>query len=95
MGAERSRLDGEACLRTSPGVLAPGKKPGRSWPTDRGAEPTGAIELPLRVVAGDADGLSGRHLSVPDDLDVVLARVDEVQAHDLYVLRPERLLCAS
>jgi NAD(P)-dependent dehydrogenase (short-subunit alcohol dehydrogenase family) len=57
----------------------------------RGAEPTAAIELLLRLAAGDGDRLSGRHLSVHDDLDVVLGHIDEVRARDLYVLRPERL----
>jgi NAD(P)-dependent dehydrogenase (short-subunit alcohol dehydrogenase family) len=61
----------------------------------RGAEPTEAIELLLRLAAGDGDRLSGRHLSVHDDLDIVLARIDEVRAHDLYMLRPERLPEAS
>jgi NAD(P)-dependent dehydrogenase (short-subunit alcohol dehydrogenase family) len=61
----------------------------------RGADPTQAIELLLRLAAGDGDRLSGRHLSVHDNLDTVLAHIDEVQAHDLYMLRPERLLQAS
>ena len=37
------------------------------------------------------DRLSGRHLSVHDDLDAVLARLPEVRARDLYVLRPDAL----
>jgi NAD(P)-dependent dehydrogenase (short-subunit alcohol dehydrogenase family) len=57
----------------------------------RGADPEQAIDLLVRLAAGDGDRLSGRHLSVHDDLDCVLRRVDEVRAHDLYVLRPERL----
>ena len=57
----------------------------------RGADPAKAIDLLVRIAAGDADRLSGRHLSVHDDLDAVLRRVDEVRAGDLYVLRPERL----
>jgi NAD(P)-dependent dehydrogenase (short-subunit alcohol dehydrogenase family) len=60
----------------------------------RGAEPTKAMELLLRLAAGDADCLSGRHLSVHDDLDGVLNRIEEVQAQDLYMLRPERLVPA-
>jgi hypothetical protein len=40
----------------------------------------------LRVASGRYDALSGRHLSVHDDLDEVLARVDDVQGRDLYVL---------
>jgi NAD(P)-dependent dehydrogenase (short-subunit alcohol dehydrogenase family) len=61
----------------------------------RGAEPREAIELLLRLAAGDGDRLSGRHLSVNDDLDGVLARIDEIRARNLYVLRPERLRQAS
>jgi NAD(P)-dependent dehydrogenase (short-subunit alcohol dehydrogenase family) len=61
----------------------------------RGAEPGEAIELLLRLAAGDGDRLSGRHLSVHDNLDSVLARIDEIRAQDLYVLRPERLRHAS
>jgi NAD(P)-dependent dehydrogenase (short-subunit alcohol dehydrogenase family) len=57
----------------------------------RGADPARAVELLLRLAAGDADGLSGRHLSVHDDLDAVLARLPEVRRRDLYVLHPERL----
>jgi hypothetical protein len=94
LGAERSRLDGEACRRVA-GSVGARKETLTELAEGRGAEPTEAIELLLRVVAGDADRLSGRHLSVPDDLDMVLARIDEVQAHDHYVLRPERLLYAS
>ena len=61
----------------------------------RGADPERAIDLLVRLVAGDGDGLSGRHLSVHDDLDAVLRNVAEVRAHDLYVLRPERLPLAG
>jgi NAD(P)-dependent dehydrogenase (short-subunit alcohol dehydrogenase family) len=57
----------------------------------RGAEPRRAVELVLRLAAGDGDSLSGRHLSVHDDLDAVLARLAEVRARDLYVMRPDRL----
>jgi NAD(P)-dependent dehydrogenase (short-subunit alcohol dehydrogenase family) len=61
----------------------------------RGAEPSAAIDLLLRLARGDGDRLTGRHLSVHDDLDTLLARIDEVRAHDLYTLRPERLQQAS
>ncbi len=57
----------------------------------RGADPERAVELILRLAAGDGDSLSGRHLSVHDDLDAVLARLPEVRARDLYVMRPDRL----
>jgi NAD(P)-dependent dehydrogenase (short-subunit alcohol dehydrogenase family) len=59
--------------------------------TGRGADPDRAVGLILRLAAGDGDALSGRHLSVHDDLDSLLARVAEVRDHDLYVLRPDRL----
>jgi NAD(P)-dependent dehydrogenase (short-subunit alcohol dehydrogenase family) len=61
----------------------------------RGADPERAIDLLVRLTAGDGDRLSGRHLSVHDDLDAVLRNVAEVHAHDLYVLRPERLPLAG
>lgn len=35
--------------------------------------PTGAVGLLLRLAAGDGDALSGRHLTVHDDLDALLA----------------------
>ena len=57
----------------------------------RGARPADAVELIMRSAVGDGDSLSGRHLSVHDDLDSVLARGNEVRARDLYVLRPSRL----
>jgi NAD(P)-dependent dehydrogenase (short-subunit alcohol dehydrogenase family) len=61
----------------------------------RGADPERAIDLLVRLVAGDGDRLSGRHLSVHDDLDAVLRNVAAVRARDLYVLRPERLPLAG
>ena len=49
------------------------------------------MTLIRRLAAGDADVLSGRHLSVRDDLDALLEHHREVRDRDLYVLRPERL----
>jgi NAD(P)-dependent dehydrogenase (short-subunit alcohol dehydrogenase family) len=57
----------------------------------RGADPSQAVDLIMRIAAGEADRLSGRHLSVHDDLDALLARSDEVLANDLYLLHPTRL----
>jgi NAD(P)-dependent dehydrogenase (short-subunit alcohol dehydrogenase family) len=62
----------------------------RELDAGRGADPEQAVALVLRLAAGDADALSGRHLSVHDDLDAVLARLPEVHAGDLYVMRPAR-----
>jgi NAD(P)-dependent dehydrogenase (short-subunit alcohol dehydrogenase family) len=68
----------------------------RTWVThelDHGsaADPKAAMRLMLRLARGDADALSGRHLSVHDDLDALLDRIDTVRDRDLYVMRPERL----
>ena len=54
-------------------------------------DPRDAVALIRRLAAGDADVLSGRHLSVRDDLDDLLEHHREVRDRDLYVLRPERL----
>jgi NAD(P)-dependent dehydrogenase (short-subunit alcohol dehydrogenase family) len=51
----------------------------------RGAEPALVARLVTRLAAGDADRLSGCHLSVHDDLDAVLACGPGVQ--DRYQLR--------
>lgn len=53
----------------------------------RGAQPQQVAELLLRIANGDLDPLSGRHLSVHDDLDALLARTADVLRDDLYVLR--------
>ena len=52
-----------------------------------GADPAQAVRQLVRLAAGDADRLSGRHLSVTDDLDAVLASIDQVQRDELYYLR--------
>jgi NAD(P)-dependent dehydrogenase (short-subunit alcohol dehydrogenase family) len=57
----------------------------------RGADPGAAVHLIVRLAAGDADALSGRHLSVHDDLDTLLAQVATVEHDDLYLLHPRRL----
>jgi NAD(P)-dependent dehydrogenase (short-subunit alcohol dehydrogenase family) len=51
----------------------------------RGAEPALVARLVTRLAAGDADRLSGCHLSVHDDLDAILACGE--QARDRYQLR--------
>jgi NAD(P)-dependent dehydrogenase (short-subunit alcohol dehydrogenase family) len=51
----------------------------------RGAEPALVGRLVTRLAAGDADGLSGCHLSVHDDLDAILACGHDVR--DRYRLR--------
>jgi NAD(P)-dependent dehydrogenase (short-subunit alcohol dehydrogenase family) len=68
----------------------------RDWVTrelseGRGADTAAAMRLVMRLATGSADALSGRHISVHDDLDAMLERIEEVREHDLYVMRPERL----
>jgi NAD(P)-dependent dehydrogenase (short-subunit alcohol dehydrogenase family) len=53
----------------------------------RGAEPDEAVEYVVALAAGRADALSGRHLSVHDDLDSLLEHVDQVVRLDLQTLR--------
>jgi NAD(P)-dependent dehydrogenase (short-subunit alcohol dehydrogenase family) len=54
---------------------------GRAVPPERSAH------LVLRLAAGHADALSGRYLTVDDDLDALAARAAEIQRDDLYTLR--------
>ncbi|MGH3720061.1 MAG: SDR family NAD(P)-dependent oxidoreductase [Pseudonocardiaceae bacterium] len=58
----------------------------RELAAGRGAEPHQAAELLLRIATGEVDRLSGRHLSVHDDLDTLLARTEDILRDDLYLL---------
>jgi len=63
-----------------------------AWIRDRiaaghGADPGQAAHLILQLARGRGDRLSGRHLTVADDLDSLLARLDQIQREDLHVLR--------
>jgi NAD(P)-dependent dehydrogenase (short-subunit alcohol dehydrogenase family) len=57
----------------------------------RGTDPARAVELVVRLASGRYDQLSGRQLSVDDDLDDLVERIDEVRRRDLYVLGLQRL----
>jgi NAD(P)-dependent dehydrogenase (short-subunit alcohol dehydrogenase family) len=52
-----------------------------------GADPARAADLVARLAAGCGDRLSGRHLTVHDDLDSLLAHIDEIEHRDLHTLR--------
>jgi NAD(P)-dependent dehydrogenase (short-subunit alcohol dehydrogenase family) len=61
----------------------------------RGAEPHHAAQLVVQLASGRGDSLSGRHISVHDDLDVLLERLDQIERDDLCTLRvrgPESVL---
>ena len=58
-----------------------------AWERSHGADPDQAARLILRLARGCGDHLSGRHLTVTDDLDGLLSRIDEIQREDLHTLR--------
>jgi len=53
----------------------------------RGADPDTAVGLILALASGQADRLSGRHLCVSENLEDLLARIDEIERDDLHTLR--------
>jgi acyl-CoA synthetase (AMP-forming)/AMP-acid ligase II/NAD(P)-dependent dehydrogenase (short-subunit alcohol dehydrogenase family) len=62
------------------------------WVHDRmasghGADPDQAAHLILQLARGRGDRLTGRHLTVTDDLDSLLARIDQIHREDLHTLR--------
>jgi NAD(P)-dependent dehydrogenase (short-subunit alcohol dehydrogenase family) len=63
----------------------------QEFESGRGADPTAAMRLMVRLACGDGDALSGLHISVHDDVDAMVDQIDVVRANELYVLRPERL----
>jgi NAD(P)-dependent dehydrogenase (short-subunit alcohol dehydrogenase family) len=46
-----------------------------------------AVQLILRLAAGEADALSGRFLSITDDLDALVRHAEEIERDELYTLR--------
>jgi NAD(P)-dependent dehydrogenase (short-subunit alcohol dehydrogenase family) len=61
----------------------------------RGADPNRAAQLIVRLASGRGDSLSGRHLSIHDDLDVLIERLDEIRRDDLCTLRLRVAPCAQ
>jgi hypothetical protein len=53
----------------------------------RGADPEQAARLIVALASGRADRLSGRHLSVADNLDALLTHIGEIERDDLHTLR--------
>jgi len=53
----------------------------------RGADPEEAVRLILALASGHADRLSGRHLSVAENLGALLSRIDQIERDDLHTLR--------
>jgi NAD(P)-dependent dehydrogenase (short-subunit alcohol dehydrogenase family) len=59
----------------------------RFFPTAASDSPADAARLVVLLASGVADALSGRYLSVADDVPALAAGADEVRANDLLVLR--------
>jgi NAD(P)-dependent dehydrogenase (short-subunit alcohol dehydrogenase family) len=82
---------GEAALKASAGRRTPEGRVQR-WIRDqlaagRGADPEEAARLIIALASGRADRLSGRHLSVTENLDALLHRIDQIERDDLHTLR--------
>ncbi len=58
---------------------------GRNVPADR------AAKLILDLASGKANQLSGRYLSIGDDLDALISRAAEIEKNNLYLLRLPKL----
>jgi NAD(P)-dependent dehydrogenase (short-subunit alcohol dehydrogenase family) len=52
-----------------------------------GADPDQAARLILALAGGRGDRLSGRHLTVADDLAALLDRIEQIERHDMHTLR--------
>jgi NAD(P)-dependent dehydrogenase (short-subunit alcohol dehydrogenase family) len=57
----------------------------------RFTEPQHAARYFVALASGRADPLSGRHLTVDDDLDTLLERLEDIQRFDLHTLRLREL----
>jgi NAD(P)-dependent dehydrogenase (short-subunit alcohol dehydrogenase family) len=78
--AEETRPHGVAVFSVDPGLR---DQSGGG----RGADPDGAARLILALASGKADRLSGRHVCVGENLEALLARIDEIERDDLHTLR--------
>lgn len=63
----------------------------RELAAGRVVDPAVGADLLVRLAAGDADELSGCHLTVHDDLDALVARAAFVRKNDLQTLRIKSL----
>jgi NAD(P)-dependent dehydrogenase (short-subunit alcohol dehydrogenase family) len=55
--------------------------------------PDRAAEYVVTLASGRADALSGRHVSVDDDLDTLLRHAEDIKRQDLHTLRVRTLDC--
>jgi NAD(P)-dependent dehydrogenase (short-subunit alcohol dehydrogenase family) len=99
--AYETRRFGIRVFSLNPGLLpigfsetaahAPEGSPGawvrRQLADGHGVDPQHAAEFVVRLASGEADMLSGCHLSVHDDLDALIAHSDDIRRDDLHMLR--------
>ena len=76
----------------SESALSCGEPSIEQWFTDAFANqedvsPESAATLVVYLASGAADVLSGRYIFATDDVAQIVARADEIEKHDLYVLR--------
>src|SRR5512135_2550714 len=76
----------------SESALSCGEPSIEQWFTDAFANqedvsPESAATLVVYLASGAADVLSGRYIFATDDVAQMVARADEIEEHDLYVLR--------
>ena len=45
------------------------------------------MKMFMFLASGEADALTGKHISVSDDENDLLARAEEIRRNDLYTLR--------
>ena len=46
-----------------------------------------SVKMFMFLASGEADALTGKHISVSDDENDLLARAEEIRRNDLYTLR--------
>ncbi|HYZ53749.1 MAG TPA: SDR family NAD(P)-dependent oxidoreductase [Streptosporangiaceae bacterium] len=78
----------QSAMKSAPDPGTPSGWVQNQLASGHGADPDRAARLILRLAGGLGDRLSGRHLTVADDLDSLLARIDETKGNNLYTLRP-------
>jgi NAD(P)-dependent dehydrogenase (short-subunit alcohol dehydrogenase family) len=99
--AYETRRFGISVFSFNPGLLpigfsegtidAPDGSPG-AWVRQQladghGVDPQEAARFVVRLASGEADALSGCHLSVHVDLDALIAHSDDIRRDDLHMLR--------
>ena len=59
----------------------------KAWEEGRGLSPERAAGLVLALASGATDALSGRFITVRDDVAEMVSRAEEIKQNDLYTLR--------